>query len=174
LRFSFSFGKKAAIFFAAALALQTGFAVAASVRMSGDISFLTPTSLGQQQEISMKVHPLPGDHIVMDTSGNISIIGNGTIDDPNGKAGKITISNETNQSIDFISENYRFGHGIGTLKTLCSMDGTGKNDAPCNTFNHPTNIDKKTLYIGMDMTVIDEIRPNESSLSSFDMSVVYQ
>ncbi|MBI3441668.1 MAG: hypothetical protein HY052_07705, partial [Proteobacteria bacterium] len=171
-------GKRIAVMLMAVIPVVgfSSFSPAAVGRMSGNISFVNPVSVTTaHKNISFGiVHVVPGDHVIMDTSGHIRVAGQGSVEDPGGgEAAKIVIGNVNDQTVGFFSDHYQMGQGIGAIKALCSMDGIGKHDQKCDSLENSPNIDKKTLYIGVDMTIASALTPDQTSLSSLDMSVVY-
>lgn len=151
------------------------FSSAETIRVNSFISFMDPVSVSNWSDVRFGGGYLePNDRIVMDTSGKIKIIGTGVMDDANGLPGSITIEDTSNQGINFLSGNYRYGSGVGALQAICALNSHPGEEKDCARISPIPGAGKKILNIGMGVTVTDIPVSSQSAPSSFDFFVVYQ
>lgn len=148
-------------------------AEAATVRMASYISFESPLALGKDSDIGIGwVHALPHDIITLDTAGRVQIAGNGRVRIQQGYPGLVSIDEMGNQGMNFLPMNYQYSGSVGSLTAICSLNKVDEED--CYKFVPFSGVSEKLLYIGMHVTMVDELRLKEKNISSFDMSVVFQ
>jgi len=151
------------------------FSSAAAVQMSALIGFVNPLSVSNRSDVRFGgIHPEPHDQVVMDTTGKIKITGTGTVESADGQPGSISITDSNDQSVNFLPGNYRYGGSVGALKAICALNGNHADEKDCALLPPVTGMNKKTLDIGMDMTMAGAAASSQSVPSSFDISAVYQ
>ena len=165
--------KKRIIAFAAAGALISSNALAATQSVTANIAFDTVLSITKNADINFGTVKagVTGTHVIT-PAASVSSTGNAVWISGTPAAGDLTIVGSTTQTLTISAGGFTANESVTPSLATCSYNG-GAVDADCSMATQAAPGAGKTLLIGVTVTLDGTAAAGDSSTPSFTITVVY-